>query len=182
MVRSGSVTRLCIAAIVFVLAGLDALPSAMSAEPSARSTFVSPDKAFQFEYPSSLILCQPDSRQEDLWRPADSCGAYIPVCNPTAPGAIIACLAYPAAEYAGSMFEAAAFVVAVLKERTTESTCLSGWRAETINGVRFKEGTNGWVGMGNVQDNSFYRTFHEGTCYELDNQHFSSGRYWVRAR
>ena len=56
----------------------------------------------------------------------------------------------------------------MLKEQTTESACLSGSHAQTINGAQFKTSTDGRAGMGSAQDSSVYRTFHGGKCYELD--------------
>jgi hypothetical protein len=155
---------------VLGFAVLSAIPSSLSAQVLAFSTFVSSDKAFKFDYPNSLILCRPDPRQSDSWRPSEDCTGYSSVC-----GTAVACLAYPAADYAGSTFEGASFAVEVLKDKATEDACIrnlpkeDGHKAdsEIINGVKFSVGHYAGVGMGNVNDNYIYRAFRESRCYQL---------------
>ena len=148
--------------------------------PSAQQTFVSSDRAFEFIYSAALVLCQRDPKYSDLWQPHDSCEAYIPVCSHSEywerGSDVIACVAYPSAEYAGSTFEGAAFVVSVLKQKQTEPACLSNLpdgdkptiHSEIINGVTFKVSHSGGVGMGHVQDEYLHRAFYQHKCYELD--------------
>jgi hypothetical protein len=90
--------------------------------------------------------------------------------------AALACLAYPGAEFPNSTFEAAAFVVEVLKDRSTEAECFSDPTNERppsvvssriIGGARFKVGFYAGVGIGNANDSHYYRTFHEKRCYQL---------------
>jgi hypothetical protein len=162
--------------LALAVAALDARPQMLGAQPSARNTFVSTDQAFEFDYPSSLILCRPDPRQADLWQPEESCEEYICNASYNSQEPVVTCLAYPAAEYAGSTFEGATFVVSVLQEKATESACLdnlphgnrSTVHGELVNGVTFKVSHDGWVAMGYVQDNYIHRAFNRNQCYELD--------------
>jgi len=145
----------------------------------ARRSFASPDGAFHFEYSDSLVSCRRDSNRADWWVPDESCEAYTPVCSDFSCDSTgtVACIAYPASEMKGTTFQAAAFSVNERKEATTESKCLKveepppqvgNAHNETVNGVRFKVTEADGVATGNFIDGYNYRTFHQGTCYELD--------------
>jgi hypothetical protein len=145
----------------------------------ARKSFTSPDGAFNFEYSDSLVSCRRDPHRDDWWLPDESCDAYTPVCSNFSCDSTgtIACIAYPASEMKGTTFQAAAFSVNERKEAPTESKCLKveeppphvgNARNETVNGVGFKVTETDGVATGNLIDGYNYRTFHKGTCYELD--------------
>jgi hypothetical protein len=109
--------------------------------------FKSPDGAFQFRYPNSLILCQaqyeepmPDTDTSDEvldprlvgWTP-DACAAQMHICptneeNTTDNGPLhpeaITCFAYPNSAYEGTSFSGGAFSVSEVSDATTKSDCL----------------------------------------------------------
>ena len=164
--------------IVLAIAAAGMIPQALGANRYTQSTFFAANRAFEFNYTNSLVLCRRDPKQSDWWRPDESCEAYSPVCSNFGgnPAGVVACVAYPAAKYQGSNFEAAAFAVSVLKDKRTENACLSNLpeefkstlHSEIVNHVNFATGISGSVAMGNVQTMYIYRSFHEKECYELD--------------
>lgn len=150
-------------------------PQSKVAQKSVDVRFVSPDGAFAFSYPSSLIKCEKDPKQENLWIPARSCGGYVPVCADAFldQDATVVCIAYPAETLNGTNFQAAAFSVSQLHV-TTADECLqvtephpATSRKEKVNGETFEVFDVGGVALGNVSDADAYRTFHQNRCYEL---------------
>ena len=150
-------------------------PQRHVAQKPADIRFVSPDGAFSFTYPNSLIKCEKDPKQENLWIPARSCGGYIPVCADTSldQDATVVCIAYPAETLNGTNFQAAAFTVSQV-HATTADECLqvtdphpTTSHKETINGVTFDVFDASGVGLGNVLAADAYRSFHQNRCYEL---------------
>ena len=138
--------------------------------------FKSQDGTFAFEFPSSLIRCERDPKQSDQWIPRRSCEAYIPVCTDAAftKDATVVCVAYPAENFAGTNFQAAAFSVNRLDAINAEG-CLqvtephpATSRREKVNGVTFDVFDVGGVAAGNWQAADAYRSFHQNRCYELD--------------
>ena len=107
---------------------------------------MSPDGAFTFTYPRSLIKCEKDPKQEDRWIPDRSCEAVIPVCSYASltKDATLACIAYPAETLCGTNFEAAAF------------------------SATFDVLDVGGVAVGSFLADDAYRNFHQNRCYELD--------------
>jgi|SRR5579859_3024278 len=151
-------------------------PQRHVAQKSADIRFVSPDGAFAFTYPRTLIKCEKDPKQESSWIPARSCGGYIPVCADASldEDATVACIAYPAETLNGTNFQAAAFTVSQLHTATSDE-CLqvvephpATSHKETINGVTFDVFDAGGVGAGNALAADAYRSFHQNRCYELD--------------
>lgn len=138
---------------------------------------VSPDGKFLFKYPGSLVGCKQD--ESNRWVPADGCGGYIPVCADYSSDSAgtVACVAYPTNEMKGTNFGAAAFSVNELKNIAGESACLKlkdsppqagKTRDETVNGVEFKVTKIESGAAGHLLESYVYRSFHNGTCYELD--------------
>ena len=93
----------------------------LSGRDGRKNSFTSPDGAFQFEYPASLIRCANDPKQHGWWKPPESCEAYTPICSDFGgvSGGAIACIAYPAENMKGTNFQAAAFAVNEQKAMTT---------------------------------------------------------------
>lgn len=150
-------------------------PQRPVAHKSADIRFVSPDGAFAFTYPSSLVKCEKDPKQENWWVPG-SCEAYTPVCEVASleEDVTVACVAYPAETQRGTNFQAAAFSVSQLHV-TTAGECLqvtephpATSHKEKINGVTFEVFDVGGVAAGNLLDADAYRSFHQNRCYELD--------------
>jgi hypothetical protein len=170
------------------------LAIASSAQQSLK-TFTSPDGLFRFHYPNILINCMPpqtpvspkQSTPSKETQPApssisDSCINQGAICDgPGSEGSALACLAYPKEEFKDKPhFVAASFYISQIQSAKTEKACLNGspdWfvisskaGTPTINHVEFKAfliGDN-WAGSG--QSGPAYRTFHNGTCYELGIQ------------
>ena len=150
-------------------------PQRIVPQKSASIRLVSADRAFSFEYPNSLIKCEKDPKQENLWIPTRSCGGYVPLCADASldQDATVACIAYPAETLNGTNFQAAAFSVSQLHV-TTADECLqvtephpATSRKEKVNGETFDVFDVGGVALGNVSDADAYRSFHQGRCYEL---------------
>lgn len=151
-------------------------PQRPAAQKPADIHFVSPDGAFAFTYPNSLIKCEKDPKEEDRWIPARSCEAYIPACSYASltRDATVACIAYPAETLNGTNFEAAAFTVNKLDEATkdecaqvTEPHPATSHKVK-INGETFDAFDVGGVAAGNLLIADAYRNFHQNRCYELD--------------
>ena len=151
-------------------------PQQPAARKESNLRFISPDGLFAFEYPHSLIKCERDPKQSDLWIPARSCEAMIPVCAYASltKDATVVCIAYPAETLIGTNFEAAAFTVNKLDEATADE-CLhvtephpATSRKEKINGVTFDVFNVGGVAAGHLLAADAYRSFHQNRCYELD--------------
>lgn len=172
---------------VWLLLGLVLMFShsvAVNAQPAAshtsrRNTFTSPDGAFRFEYPASLVWCERSPHQSDGWV-QESCAGFTPVCSAVScqATATVACVAYPAGRIGeGTNFDAAAFSANELEGKTTEAECLKVTepppqvgtsRTQTVNGVRFNVTHVDGVATGNLLDGYVYRAFHRNKCYELD--------------
>jgi hypothetical protein len=108
------------------------------------------------------------------------------ICDgPGSEGSAMACFAYPKERFKDKpLFVAATFFVSEIRSAKTEKECLKGspnWLVinskagtTTINHVAFKtfEIGDNWTSGG--QDGPAYRTFHNGMCYELGIQTFTS--------
>ena len=165
------------ALVVAMMAVREAVPRAVAQNRTTGplalkvKTFVSPDGTFQFDYADSLARCQPEGPVPTLLNERRSCASYIPVCDEDR----IACLAYPADEYRGYNFEAAAFSVIALPGVTTELKCLTNVdrntcrppRSEAHNSVTFGTAECYEGGLGHHLNRQIYRTFHAGACYQL---------------
>jgi len=144
-------------------------------------TFTEPNGAFTFRYSSHLILCEQKRQgvtESHYWVPAESCAAYLPVCDDETgqEHTAIACVAYPRDKFTNTgAFEAATFSVEVLNRVATEAGCLAGpadeiFRRENttaIHGVSFAVFKFGDAGMNQSVGGQVYRTFHGGKCYQL---------------
>jgi len=135
--------------------------------PQTRGIFTSSDGAFRFTYSHSLVAC-----------PSESCEAYFPMCNQEGSDTL-ACFAYDKNKLKDfPEFEAATFSVAEISDATTRDDCLNireGWRYEnpgklpttTIHGATFTIMNFGEGGMSQGLEAKAYRSFREGTCYQL---------------
>jgi hypothetical protein len=142
------------------------------------TTFTSTDAGFRFGYPVSFALYAGKGSDKN------STSSYIPVCHADS----TACVMYPSGKYEGTNFGAAAFEAGEIVEANTEQKCLTfealqivrdsdrGPRQEyvltarpieKINGIAFRVGRRGGAALGHLDENRFYRTFHNGRCYEL---------------
>ena len=158
--------------LLFSLVPLYSVSQSADISHSAQNTFTSRDGTFEIRYPPSFSLCrQPQPDNPQLWTPEDSCMSYIPVCEDAA----VACVAYPAGEYNGSNFQAAALSVSEIADAKTENDCLKEdgsidtktIRTEIVNGVKFKSIRGGEGGLGNSLDKYIYMNVHHGKCYHL---------------
>jgi hypothetical protein len=147
-------------------------------------TFTSPDGIFQFKYSDVLVNCTSAGKQENgnVSPIPESCMSQGAICDgPGSEGSTMACFAYPNARFKDKpRFVAATFYVSKIQSAKTEEVCLKGspgWlvlnsktSTTTINHVAFKtfEIGDNWTSGG--QSGPAYRTFHEGTCYELGIQ------------
>ncbi|HEY6766479.1 MAG TPA: hypothetical protein VI386_17105, partial [Candidatus Sulfotelmatobacter sp.] len=97
---------------ILALSLVMALVSPFAAARSESKTLTSADGLFQIKY-SALITCEHrDGENPDVWSPEAACVASIPVCDGSEhSGDVLACLAYPRAEFQGSELQAAAFAV-----------------------------------------------------------------------
>jgi hypothetical protein len=165
---------------------------ALLARAQAAKVFTSPDGAFRFKYGDILEDCTPQptttpaSRSGPAQPPSlpDSCIVQGESCDgPGSGGTTKACFAYSNRKYKGSQFVAASFYVSEIDSDKTKAACLRGSRdwfvikqgiITSINHIVFKKfeiGDN-WTSGG--QDGPAYRTFHNGRCYELGIQTFTS--------
>jgi hypothetical protein len=134
-------------------------------------TFTSADGTFTFKYPAEMPACQPDSTiSVNGWSPRTSCDGFAPVCrDPYLPDfKTRACVAVPAANYKNSNFEAAA--LSVLQSASVgETSCLpkKADRSKMIGDIRFEMIHFVGFATGHEGDVYKYRTFHEGSCYQL---------------
>jgi len=146
---------------------------------TAHSKFASltdPDKVFEIRHSKSLLVCSHrDGENPDVWSP-DSCIADIPVCdNSGHAGNVLACLAYPVDKFKGSELQAAAFSVSRIESLSADE-CVKKWarsdtaniHSEEIHGLKFQVGHAVETGNSHAADESIYRVFHKGACYELD--------------
>jgi hypothetical protein len=133
-------------------------------------TFISPNGSFEFKYSDLLVRC-----------PGDSCDAYFPMCdNEFSSGSdTLACFAYPKSRFKDyPTFEAGTFSAAEIKDATTQKDCVNfpsdayfDLRRKSLTrifkGVEFQQFELAEGGMSQGLDRQVYRSFHEGTCYEL---------------
>jgi hypothetical protein len=147
--------------------------------PVHQMTFTSTDGDFQFSHPSNFQVCTAGK--------IESCiQAYIPACDQDA----IVCAVYPAKQFEGTNFGAAAFQVREIhtnRAMMTPDLCVtpnsrgtsagvSEWPeflisaqhpAEAIGGVLFVHGITGGVAMSHSGSVDLYRAFHQKKCFEL---------------
>jgi hypothetical protein len=142
-------------------------------------TFLSPDREFQFIYPSEFKLCSKHEMKACLT-------SYIPVCADDSD----ACVTYPSA-FRTSTFESAGFQVREITSGvyppTTADKCVTPapvvqngivqpWTdflisaehpVEEIGGVSFVHGISVGVAMSHALSADVYRALHKGRCFEL---------------
>jgi hypothetical protein len=147
--------------------------------PVHQMTFTSTDGAFQFSYPSNFQVCTAGK--------IESCvHAYISACEQDA----IVCAVYPAKQFKGTNFGAAAFQVREIhteREMMTPDVCATPYSkgtsagvsevpeflisaqhpTEAIGGVLFVHGITGGAALSNSSSVDLYRAFHQKKCFEL---------------
>ena len=149
-----------------------------AASASELGILTSHDGDFQVKYPQTLIRCERlDAENPDVWSPEHGCAAPIAVCdNSGHSGEVVACLAYPLADFHGSELQAAALSVSRLDGFSTAMECVKRWasadthevHSEKIGALTFQAAKVVETETSHVADRSIYRTFHNATCYELD--------------
>ena len=172
-------------ALLFAMAFVIAVPVITIAKPSMKmsdrgtevSTLISADGIFRIRYPRMLLVCgHEDGENPDVWSPK-GCSAELAVCdNSEHAGSVLACLAYPADALRGSEVEAAAFSVSRI-ENFNARDCVSKWASnatrdihrESIAGLRFQAASAQERVNSRISEQSIYRIFHNGACYELDS-------------
>ena len=159
-----------------------ALPTHSQRRPSVHPTvFTSTDGTFQFSHPSEFQVCTAGKMEPCIIQ------SYIPPCEEDA----IVCVVYPARQFEGTSFGAAAFQVREIhteREAMTPDVCVtpytkrsgaggvSPWPEflisaqhpeEIIGGVLFVHGITGEAAMSHSSSVDLYRAFHRQNCYEL---------------
>ena len=144
-------------------------------------TYTSPDGKFQFEY-SALIMCVrhgPNAFNEsypwepsDCWDWAEGCGQELSSTK------TVVCLSFPRIDLK-HRFPVTAGVVSVAEvtDRAGEGACLdlseylnTGQRPDQarINNVNFLYVERANAGAGHGDFHSTYRSFHDGSCYQIE--------------
>jgi hypothetical protein len=145
----------------------------------------SPNGKFQFEHSTTLIACVRTAPSDAIhWEPED-CQGYIDPCGYENGNLnTIVCLAFPRAELDHyGVVTAAAFHVAEMTDRNDKSACLDPRELLIddrtasklqINGEVFLHAERAYGGLGHMERQFIYRTFHDGTCYQLETTVTSS--------
>jgi hypothetical protein len=147
-----------------------------AAAPSEVMVYMSPDGKFQFEYSATLTVCiRNEARGALPWEPED-CVDYVEPCGNDMKAAV--CLAFPKGELKHyPVVSAGTLSVATLPDRKTDGACLDlseylfeGLTTDQvrINDVEFRHVDRGFAGGGHGEGHSFFRNFHDGTCYQID--------------
>ncbi len=150
--------------------------SSSLAQKAEMSAIDSKDGVFQVHYPKSLLVCSHlDGENPDVWSPKE-CMAQIPVCdNAGHAGDVLMCLADPASEFGTTNLQAAAFAVSRLSNLNAQE-CVRKWarsnatniHEEKIGALSLRAAKSEEATSSNLADQSAYRIFHRGACYELD--------------
>ena len=117
--------------------------------------YVSPDRSFQFVYPSGYVLH------------AGTPESYIPVCHSDS----LVCVIFPADKYKGTTFGAASFEVKPVAA-DTQRACLNSEiftkdPGRVIDGVKLSQTVEEDAAMSHRIESNLYRGFKKGKCYEL---------------
>jgi hypothetical protein len=173
--RGAAILRRAI--VLTLIAGLASQAASAQTRAQELASVTSPDRVFQVRYPKSLLVCaHRDGENPDVWSP-EACAADIPVCdNSGHAGNVILCLAYPTDAFHGSELQAAAFSVSSIDNYASAKECAQKWprsntsdiHSEDVGGLHFQAAKAAETGNGHVAEQSIYRIFHKGTCYEVD--------------
>jgi hypothetical protein len=142
------------------------------------TTFTAPGGAFHFSYPRNFQVCTKGKIQSCVQ-------SFIPVCEEDS----LVCVAYPAAEFKNTSFEAAAFQVREIfrEENMTADVCVTPYPrrdggtvtdwpeflisakhpVEMIGGVQFLHGINGGAATSHSIGIDLYRALYRDRCFEL---------------
>jgi hypothetical protein len=139
---------------------LPASPQAGRSPARAKHHFESPAVSFDYSYP--LVLCK----------------AEPPACKGCeSPSTVIACVAYDKKIYTGyNVTEGPRLSIAVLDNVSDQAKCVAFPEDEVtsklpdqqFNGVTFKTAELTDAAMSHSYRTYFYRTFHNGRCYDLE--------------
>jgi hypothetical protein len=131
--------------------------------PLGWQTYRSPDYGFSLSYPSDFKVYAGTPSYEEAQH------SMIPICERET----VACFEYSGGAYKGTRLQAAGVAVNVLRAARTEQQCAAidtgsyPVRKTRIGGLRFYFGETGGAAGGTAIGGPVYRTFHEGTCFEL---------------
>ncbi|MFA5854648.1 MAG: hypothetical protein WC866_06275 [Patescibacteria group bacterium] len=120
---------------------------------------------FSVQYPDTILHTE-DTQDMQL-------SGYIPVCDPDY---AVVCFPIPKDAYAGTNFGSAAFAVHLRDDLKTSSACETWQGGElvdgdaTINGTSYKKFSYSEGAMSHRLDGENYRTFRDGTCFELSTR------------
>jgi hypothetical protein len=154
--------------------------NAFAASPDLE-TYTSPDGKFQFAY-TALIMCVrhvPNAfnvgypwEPSDCWDWAEGCG------HESSPTKTAVCLAFPATDLKHhQMVTGGTVSIADVTDRANESACLDlseylfdGLTTDQVHvgDVTFVHVERGNAGGGHGDSHSIYRSFHNGTCYQIE--------------
>jgi hypothetical protein len=142
------------------MTALPASPQAGTSPAPAKHHFESPAASFEYSYP--LVLCKAE--------PAACKG-----CE--SPSTVIACVAYNKKIYTGyNVTEGPRLSIAVLDNLHDEAKCVafpedeltSRLPDQQFNGIIYKAASLTEGAMSHSYTTYFYRTFHNGHCYDLE--------------
>lgn len=166
--------------VMLVASGVLALATQSQRRSAHPKVFTSTNGVFQFSYPTDFQVCTAGRMEPCINQ------SYIPACEHDA----IICVVYPAKQFEGTSFGAAAFQVREIhtkREMMTPDVCVtpyptessagvSEWPeflisarhpAEIIGGVLFVHGIAGEVAMSHSSSEDLYRAYQRQKCYEL---------------
>jgi hypothetical protein len=163
--RGKPVKRLTVVLCLLLIGGAAGLPK----QDSRLKKYVSPNGRFEFSYPGWLVLhTDPESYSEN------DCTNYL------------FCVEYPenlfeGTDFAGGWFQLRIALDSEIKNGsgaiTSKGQCLAfndyaryeGRVSNTmLHGVHFATLSRAGAALGTLSDIQLYRTFHSGTCYELN--------------
>jgi len=132
-------------------------------KPREWKTYTNLQYGFEFRFPPELSTVPKEETPP----------GFIPVC----PNGNVICLAYSENPYPKSEFEAAGFTVQTIPGIPDEVSCATYSadnqdvttidKTKLINGTKFYYGKNSSAATGHQIESLVYRTFHDQTCFEL---------------
>ncbi len=171
-----SIAGLRAIAVIAAMGLLMQLGNAQQPPPPRRNTtFVAPDRVFQFSYPSDFQICARGK--------LDQCRqGNIPVCAEDA----LVCVLFPAKQFENPDFYGAGFEVREIsrQELMTPDVCVTPYPRKdgpwpeflvsaehplkTIGGLPFLHGVSAGAATSTMIRTDLYRVFHHKRCFELD--------------
>ena len=121
--------------------------------------YTNTEYGFSFSYPPAVTLYTGNNlnKVENL--------TYIPVCDLDRSAS---CLYYSNKEFPNTNFSGAGLSINILKVNSDSCNTLERPTGSVaINEVKFIKGAAGGAAAGNQNEDLIYRTFHNGTCFEI---------------